>query len=494
MEWTILTPFGVCVDADNQPVPCGPGTVLARTQADLFSHVRGHEVGAEYFYETVRQQLVDLFGEDQVYGGGLRVYTTLDLNWQRAAFETVNSYYDGGPERSLVSIGADGRVRAMMGGRDFNATELNLAMGSLGGGSGRQPGSSFKAFAVAEAIAQGYSAEASLPAPSCVSLDIGSEESWDVCGGGASSHSILSATQASSNVFFAQLMLKLGPDNVINMAHRLGVESELPIVPSIVLGSGEVSVLDMASAYTSFRDHGMHHEPVMIERVEDSRGNVLYDAGEAESQQVISPEVADTVTTALRGVVSGGTGTAAQLNGWTVAGKTGTTQNNKDAWFVGFTCKVTTAVWVGNVGGPGQEIAPLPGEGGTLAAPVWHDYMQRLADENLMVNDDGCDLAELTEFPGRDFEDDEVSDSGTTATCPDGYSPIDTNGDGAIDSCTTGGDSSEPPPTAPPATAPPPTQPPPTTSPPVTTVPPPTTLPGRPGNGGGNGNGGGPSG
>ena len=102
----------------------------------------------------------------------------------------------------------------------------------------------------------------------------------------------------------------------------------------------------MASAYTTFRDHGLHSQPVMIERVEDSRGNIIFEADDPP-QQFISPEVADTVTTALRGVVSGGTGTAAQLSGWDVAGKTGTTQNNKDAWFVGYTCKLTAAVWVG---------------------------------------------------------------------------------------------------------------------------------------------------
>jgi penicillin-binding protein 1A len=482
VTWQILTPYGVCVDAEslvndvNVQVECGAGTVLARTQADLFSNVRGHDVGAEYFYETVRQQLVERFGEDRVYGGGLRVYTSLDLDWQRQAYEVVNSYYEGGPERSLVSIGADGRVRAMMGGRDFNASELNLAMGAKGGGSGRQPGSSFKPFALAEAFAQGYSAEARLPAPGQVSLEMPGGPNWDVSGGGSSSgsHSLLSAIQASSNVVFAQLMLELGPENVIEMAHRLGVESELPIVPSLVLGSGEVSVLDMASAYTSFRDHGLHHEPVMIERVEDSRGNVLYDASETASEQVISPEVADTVVTALRGVVSGGTGTAAQLSGWSVAGKTGTTQNNKDAWFVGFTCKVTTAVWVGNVGGPGQTIDPLPGEGGTLAAPVWHDYMQRLVDNNLMTNDDGCDLADLTDFPGRmTFEDLEVDDPVVTATCPAGYTPLDTNGDGTVDSCAPVGGG--PTPTTDPPTSTPTTRPPATTV-PVTTLPVPTTV------------------
>lgn len=465
VEWAI-NPYGLCQRE------CPPGNVLPRTQADLFSQVQGHDIGTEYFYEAVRQELVEMFGEDRVYGGGLRVYTTLDREWQRQAYETVvNNYPSGAPTSSIVSVGADGRVRAMMGGRDFNTSELNLATGADGGGSGRQPGSSFKAFALAEAFAQGYSAEARLPAPSCVSLEVPGSDNWDVCGGGSSGgHTLLSATQASSNVVFAQLMLELGPENVIAMAHTLGVESELPIVPAIVLGAGEVSVLDMASAYTTFRDHGLHSRPVMIERVEDSRGNVIFEADDPP-QQVISPEVADTVTTALRGVVSGGTGTAAQLSGWDVAGKTGTTQNNKDAWFVGYTCKVTTAVWVGNVGGPGEEVAPLSGEGGTLAAPLWHEFMQRLNDNGLVQND--CELADVTDFPGRtDFEDLEVEDTSSQPTCPSDYTPLDTDGDGIVDSCAPVDDG---------GTTPPTTQPPATTEPPATTVPPttvpPTTLP-----------------
>ncbi len=470
VEWYV-NPYGVCVET------CPPGNVLPRTQARLFSHVQGHDVGADYFYETVRQQLVEMFGEDRVYTGGLRVYTSLDLNWQRQAYETVvNRFPQPGPESSIVAVGGDGRVRAMMGGRDFNLSELNLAMGAEGGGSGRQPGSSFKPFALAEALAQGYSAEARIPAPSSVSLDIpGSTETWEVSGGGSSGgHSLLSATAASSNVVFAQLMLELGPEQVIDMAHNLGVESELPIVPSLVLGSGELSVLDMASAFTTFRDHGIHRQPVMIERVEDSRGNVIYTADDHAPQQVISPEVADTVTTALRGVTSGGTGTAAQISGWETAGKTGTTQNNKDAWFVGYTCKVTAAVWVGNVGGPGQEIAPLGGQGGTLAAPTWAEFMTRLDDAGLVEND--CSLANVTDFPGRtSFEDLDVPDVPSEPTCPAGYIPQDTNGDGVIDSCFQGG-GEEPPPTS--GTEPPVTEPPVTEPPPTTVTVPPTTVPG----------------
>ena len=473
VRW-VVNPYGVCPDE------CPPGMVLPRTQAQLFSHVRGHDIGSEYFYETVRQQLVSLFGEETVYGGGLRVYTTLDQNWQRQAYETVvNNYPSGAPTSSIVAIGADGRVRAMMGGRDFNISELNLATGAKGGGSGRQPGSSFKPFALAEAFAQGYSAEATLPAPSSVTLDIPGTADWHVSGGASASgsHTLLSGIQASSNVVFAQLMLELGPENVIEMAHTLGIKSDLPAVPSIVLGAGEVSVLDMASAYSSFRDHGLHHEPVMIERVEDARGNVIYRADEPP-QQVISPEVADTVTTALRGVVSGGTGVQAQLSGWEVAGKTGTTQSNKDAWFVGYTCNVTTAVWVGNVGGPGEEIAPLPGEGGTLAAPLWHEFMERITSAGYVQND--CALADVTEFPGRtQFEDRQVDDTTSQPTCPAGYTLADLDGDGVFESCAQSSDGGEPTPTTEPPTAT-------TEPPPPTTEPPPptTTIPAGPPGGG----------
>jgi penicillin-binding protein 1A len=490
VEWAI-NPYGICpAPAGSGRAPsateCPPGSILPRTELRLFSHVRGHDIGSEYFYEAVRRQLVDLFGEERVYGGGLRVYTTLDQRWQRAAYESVTAALpQPGPEGSLVAIGADGRVRAMMGGRDYNVTQVNLAMGRAGGGSGRQPGSAFKPYALAEALAQGYSAEAHLDAPSCVDLDIHEPEPWHVCGGGASGgHTLLSATAASSNVAFAQLMLELGTDNVLEMAHRIGVTSDLPAVPSIVLGAGEVSVLDMASGFSTFRDHGLRTDPVLIERVEDSHGNVIYQADDAP-EQVISPQIADTVTTALRGVVTGGTGTAAQLSGWDVAGKTGTTQNNKDAWFVGYTCRVSAAMWIGNVGAPGQPVESLgtSSMGGTVAAPVWRAFQQRISDEGLVEND--CELAEVTDFPGRtSFDDLEVDvPPATQPLCPAGMSPADLDQDGVVESCVandTGGNDGTTPTTQPPPTTRPP--------PPTTQPPPPTTVT-VPGPGGGDGNG-----
>jgi penicillin-binding protein 1A len=451
--------------------PYGVGNLLPRVQVDTLGNVKGKEYGTEYFAEYVRQELVEIFNgdEERVYGGGLRVYTTLDHEWQRQAYETVtNTLGPDDPSASIVAIGARGRVRAMMGGRNFSESEVNLAVGADGGGSGRQPGSSFKPFALTEALRQGYSVESRLPAPSSRTFDLNGEEWVVTAGSGQGSMDLATATQFSNNVVYAGLMLELGTENVLRTAQDLGVESELPNVPSIVLGAGEVSVLDMASAYSTLRESGTHYDPVVIERVENSSGEVLWEA-DSSPEQVVSEQVADTVTYALQKVIEGGTGTAADI-AQDAAGKTGTTDDNKDAWFVGYTCDVTTAVWMGNVGFPGQEIQPMSNvqgvqvQGGNFPARMWAEFMTRI---DPLVDSD-CAFADVSDFSGElEFGDgDEDADADTIEpdqpTAPVEESPIST---------------------APPATAPPAT-----TIPPATTAPPPpTTAPG----GGGGGNAGG---
>jgi penicillin-binding protein 1A len=288
---------------------------------------------------------------------------------------------------------------------------VNLATGAEGGGSGRQPGSTFKAFALAEALEQGYAADASLPAPGSVELDIGGGAKWRVSGGAGSggTHTLISGTQASSNTFYAQLMLQLGTENVVDMAHRLGVRSDLPNVPSLVLGSGEVSVLDMASAYSTFPSHGVHHPATVITRVENSDGEVLYEYDPAaEAEAVVSPQIADTVTYALQRVVDAGTGTVAGQIPRDAAGKTGTTQNNRDAWFSGYTCNFTAAVWIGYVGAPGEEPRTLGSSvfGGTIPATIWRDFMS--SDEVMSRVNGDCEFADPGEFEGRKFNDEDL--------------------------------------------------------------------------------------
>lgn len=414
-EW-VLNPFGAVAG----------GNLLPRAEADTLGNVRGREYGSEYFAEYVRQLLADEYGEDAIYGRGLRVYTTLDHEMQRAAYETVTSTLPDpdDPSASIVAIDDRGAVRAMMGGDNFTESEVNLAVGADGGGSGRQPGSTFKAFALAEAFEQGYASDASLPAPGSITLDIGAGEEWRVSGGGSSSgsHSLVSATQASSNVFYAQLMLELGPENVIDMAQRLGVTAELPEVPSLVLGSGEVSVMDMASAYSTFSNQGTHYPATVITRVEDADGNVLYQyEPDEEAEEVLSPEVADAVTYALNRVVTSGTGTTAGQIDREAAGKTGTTQNNRDAWFSGYTCNFTAAVWMGYVGAPGEEPRTLGSSvfGGTVPAQMWRDFMNRVLPR---INSD-CELSMNGDLEGRDFEEDDLQvpfgDGGGDTTVPD---------------------------------------------------------------------------
>ena len=395
--------------------------IVSRSPATTLGIVRDHEHGTEYFAEYVRQRLVEMFGEDQVYGGGLRVYTTLSMPVQQAAFDTVTQTLNepGDPAASIVALDDHGRVRAMMGGTDFANQSVNLAVGVDGGGSGRQPGSSFKPFAVATALKEGYSAEARMSVPGSASFDLSEYNAgggtWRVSGGGGN-YSMLTALPASSNMFFATLMLKLGSQSVIDTAHQMGVTAELPVVPSIVLGAGEVSPLDMASAYSTLMNHGVHYQPQVISRVEDSSGNVIWEAPE-QGDQVLTPQVADTTTTVMRGVVTNGTGRAAQLDGIDVAGKTGTTQNNKDAWFVGFRCNFVASVWMGYPGFDGQPVLPMNSvhgerqEGGRFPARMWHDFMTRV---DPLLNDN-CELAEVSDFPGKTFEDDDLGQFGAAA-------------------------------------------------------------------------------
>jgi penicillin-binding protein 1A len=184
---------------------------------------------------------------------------------------------------------------------------------------------------------------------------------------------------------------QLGPERLASMANRLGVTAELDPVYSLVLGAEGVSVLDMASAYSTFSRHGVRIDPYIIERIEDSDGNVVFDAAvDVPRQQVIAPDVADTVTSVLTGVISRGTGKAASF-GSPAAGKTGTTDNAEDAWFAGYTCDLTAVVWMGYEV-PREMTTSSGGQmsGGATPARMWRSFMSRATSD-----DDDCDFAEV---------------------------------------------------------------------------------------------------
>jgi len=353
-------------------------------------------VQGDYFIEYVRSQLAERYGSETVFGGGLRVYTTLDLGMQSKALQAVRETLDqpGDPASSIVAIDDRGQVRAMVGGTDFATNKVNLAVGAEGGGSGRQPGSTFKPFALAEAMRQGFSVESLIASPSTASFP---EYSWTPSGGCCGGVTTLTeATARSANTSYAEMMVELGPESVIDMAHDLGVGAEFPEpVPSIVLGSGEVSVLDMAAGYSTFANQGTRIDARVVTRVEDAQGNLIEEFP-AKRTPVLDVDQASRVTHALQQVIDHGTGEEADF-GRPAAGKTGTTQNNADAWFVGYTPTLTAAVWMGYPEGnrPMTDVRGGEVAGGGLPAQMWRRFME-LATE-------GTEVVEFPEPADLDF-------------------------------------------------------------------------------------------
>ena len=346
----------------------------------LGEQVKGKEWGSEYFAEYVRQWLVKEFGSEDVYGGGLKVYTTLDLGMQKAAYDAVTTTLDrdGDPSGSIVAIDDLGQVKAMMGGTDFENNKVNLATGKAGGGSGRQPGSTFKMFALAEAVRAGYSVQSVLPSPSNIEITdpkcLNGEEKWKVRGGPGGASSLVTATKNSINTVYAQLMLRLGPDKVLQTARDMGVTADLEPYCSLVLGGGEVSVLDMAAGYSTLANNGVAKAPIVVTRVEFPDGTIKN--YQPTPKQVLTPDQSGLVTYALQQVVAGGTGAEANF-GRPAAGKTGTTQSNVDGWFVGYTPKLTAAVWMGypKSSKPMNDVHGIKVQGGTFPAKIWKAFM-----------------------------------------------------------------------------------------------------------------------
>ncbi len=374
--------------ADAAEVERQPLARYVVTKRNMAPRVVASEAGTEYVVDYIRRILVRDYGEQVVLGGGLRVKTTIDVAAQRAAYNAVygvlNRVTD--PSGALVAIDGDGRVRALIGGKNFNDSKVNLAMGADGGGRGRQPGSTFKPFLLAEAVREGYSLESSFPAPAEIVLpkaDAGKDwhvGNYDDASFG-SSVNLIEATRNSINTVYAQATAAIGADKLMAMATDLGVTAPLRPVASLVLGTVEVAPIDIASAYSTLARRGERIAPQFIASIETADGKVLFRAN-PQRARVLSREQADTVNTALTQVIERGTGVKARLKGAgpnTLIGKTGTTQDYGDAWFVGASTSLTTAVWMGYPEGNSRTLANFRGgrpvTGGSVPADIWRRFM-----------------------------------------------------------------------------------------------------------------------
>ena len=350
-------------------------------------------VTAPYFVEYVKAQLVEEYGSDVVFRGGITVATTLDTRLQRAAeaavAEALNEPDD--PSAALVAVDPHtGEILAMVGGRDFAEQQYNVAVQGR-----RQPGSAFKPFVLATALANGTTAE---DAYECgpVSLTLPNGQTWSVTGasGRTGPMRLREAMEKSTNSVFAQLILEVGAEEVARTANRMGVASQMTPVPAIALGGHEegVSPLDMASSYGTLAAGGSHATPFGITRVEDADGTELF-AAEPQVEEVLDPAVAYLTTDVLRGVITKGTGGAAAI-GRPAAGKTGTTQRYRDAWFVGYTPDLVASVWVGYAEEQ-REMTDVRGRnvtGGSIPAQIWSAFMKQALE--------GRDATDFVRPPG----------------------------------------------------------------------------------------------
>jgi penicillin-binding protein 1A len=350
---------------------------------------------APYFTTWVRQQLVDRFGARKSFEGGLKITTTLDLDLQRAAESTAKKYFSNpdGPATAIVALDNDtGEVRAMVGGRDYNSRPFNLATQGQ-----RQPGSAIKPFILAEALRRGISPASVWPSRKRVFDVLGGSDKFVVNnfeGSYTGTNTLAGALTASDNSIYAAVGLQVGTKRIARLARRMGIRTPVSSNPAMTLGGLHqgVTPLDMAHAYETFATDGLRVTgtlgsskagPVGIRSVSTlpapGRPRRTLARNELRRKRILPKDLAQTAVGIMQTVVTRGTGKRAALaDGTFAAGKTGTTENSGDAWFVGFTDRLTVAVWVGY---PDRlkpmltEFAGRPVEGGTFPALIWHDFM-----------------------------------------------------------------------------------------------------------------------
>jgi penicillin-binding protein 1A len=375
-----------------------------RERVALHDTLRREDPIGLYFKEQVRRQLLERFGEEKIVSGRLRVYTTMDPAMQQAAEKalaeslreieartgpgrwsggrtktdgsrTANGERDDRLQGAVVALDAQtGEVRAIVGGRDTANLGLNRAVQSR-----RQPGSAFKPFVYAAALERGYTPATLIehldePIPTYRGAWIPEDEHST-----APSMTMRTALRTSSNRAAAHMLEQVGIEPTISYASRMGIGT-LPHEPSLALGSGEVTLLAMTAAYGAFAHAGVRQEPTFIRRVEDGDGNVLFRA-DAKPQQVLSDTTAFLMANMLADVLDVGTASPARALGFTLpaAGKTCTTNDFADAWFIGFTPMVVSGVWVGY---DRPRTIMRNGFAARVAVPLWARFMKEATEKH----------------------------------------------------------------------------------------------------------------
>jgi len=363
----------------------------------------------QYFFDFVQQELIDKYGLKTVRAGGLKVHTTLDPHLQEVARQSIAAHPVIGAASALVSTETEtGKIRAMASSSTYDDSQFNLAAQGV-----RQPGSAFKPFVLTAAVDQGIDPDSTYySGPSTITLNPDPYTTWTVSGGGGTM-SLRDATANSINTIFAQLALDVGPDNFTEMAAKLGITSPLEGLAAEAIGGLAqcCSVLEMSNAFASIANGGVHHDPTAIERVELRDGEVD-EPDSNEGTRAVSDGVAYTVADVMTGTLDSGTAACCDIP-CPAAGKTGTTELQSDAWFVGYTPKISTAVWTGN---PDMR-EPLPGYGADLSAPIWHDYMIEAIGnycEDFPEPENAADLSGF--YSSRTVDPDYESDETTSTT------------------------------------------------------------------------------
>jgi penicillin-binding protein 1A len=358
-------------------------------------HISRPDNATDPFVEEVKRQLLadprlgSTYDERyrEVFTGGLKIYTTFDSHLQAIASWAAATRLPASQYTVAMTVidNATGAVRAVVPGGTFQRAGFDLATQGA-----RQTGSAFKGITLAAALAAGFSPNDKVNANGHCTLDYDPRvPPWQLENYEGESLGTVTLTQAiaqSSNCAFARVALALGPQHIVDMAHQLGIERPLAAVPSITLGTEEVTTLDMASAYSVFAADGVRHPAHFVDRVENSEGKLLL-SNAAPGEQVLAPEVARTETYMLRQVITNGT--ARRTLGTfprPAAGKTGTNDDSRDVWFVGYTPQLTAAVWVGNP----SALVPVVIDGvkqvgGGYPAQIWGAFMQgALADQPVL--------------------------------------------------------------------------------------------------------------